>query len=70
METSNHLQDGCDRGYFKTRDIEPLQTLARRASAAVTSLIRYLQTAPANPRTRERPVNPRTHEPKNRNPST
>ena len=79
METSNHLQDGCDRGYFKAVDVEPLRTLARRASAAVTSLIRYLQTAQANPRTREpsvdprtheRPVNPRTHEPKNRNPST
>ena len=70
METSNHLQDGCDRGYFTTVDIEPLQTLARRASAAATSLIRYLQTAPANPRTHARPVNPRTQAPKNRNPST
>jgi four helix bundle protein len=58
METSNHLRDGCDRGHFKPADIEPLQSLARRASAAVTSLIRYLQTARANPRTREPPVNP------------
>ncbi len=70
METSNHLQDGCDRGYFKAADIEPLQTLARRASAAVTGLIRYLQSASANPRPHEPPVNPRTRAPKNRNPST
>ena len=51
METSNHLKDGCDRGYFKAEDIQGLHVLARRASAAVTALIRYLQTAP-NPRTR------------------
>ena len=68
METSNHLQDGCDRGYFKPADIAPLQTLARRASAATTSLIRYLQSPVANSRTHR--VNPRTREPKNRNPST
>jgi four helix bundle protein len=58
METSNHLQDGCDRGYFGPADIDPLLTLARRASAAVTGLIRYLHTAP-NPRT-QAPKNPRT----------
>jgi four helix bundle protein len=68
METSNHLRDGCDRGYFTADEIEPLLRLARRASAAVTRLIRYLQTAPSNPRTRT--SNPRTKEPKNRNPST
>lgn len=68
METSNHLQDGCDRGYFTAADVEPLHRLARRASAATTRLTRYLQTAPSNPRTN--PVNPRTREPKNRNPST
>ncbi|MBI4886740.1 MAG: four helix bundle protein [Acidobacteria bacterium] len=54
METSNHLEDGRDRGYFEGADIDPLLTLARRASAAVTRLIRYLDTAPTNPRTRER----------------
>jgi four helix bundle protein len=60
METSNHLQDGIDRGYFEADAVAPLQTLARRASAATTRLIRYLQTAsPPNPRTRT------TREPKN-----
>jgi four helix bundle protein len=61
METSNHLQDGCDRGYFTKADVAPLQVLARRASAAVTSLIRYLQTVPQNPlnrRTSREPKNP------------
>jgi len=68
METSNHLQDGKDRGYFKSDDVERLQILARRASAAVTALIRYLKNAKApnpNPRT---PVNPRTKERTNQNP--
>lgn len=49
MEVSNHLQDGVDRGYFTPADIEPLQILARRSSAAVTALIRYLRSA--KPRT-------------------
>jgi four helix bundle protein len=49
METSNHLQDGCDRGYFSAADIAPLLTLARRASAASTRLIRYLNGSPMNP---------------------
>jgi len=53
METSNHLQDGVDRGYFTPEQIADLQTVARRASAATTHLIRYLQHAsPPNPRTR------------------
>ena len=68
METSNHLQDGCDRGYFKPADIEPLLVLARRASAATTSLIRYLQSTASNPSTNR--VNPRSRAPKDRNPST
>ena len=51
METSNHLRDGVDRGYFTQAQIDPLMVLSRRASAAATRLIRYLQTAPANPRT-------------------
>ncbi len=62
METSNHLEDGCDRGYFKHADVEPLLVLAKRASAASTALIRYLQSPAANRRTQARPVNP---EPKN-----
>ena len=53
METSNHLQDGVDRGYFTPEQIADLQILAKRASAATTHLIRYLQNAsPPNPRTR------------------
>ena len=59
METSNHLRDGIDRGYFKKESVDLLQALARRASAATTALIRYLKTArapePSNRRT--------THEP-------
>jgi four helix bundle protein len=55
METSNHLEDGCDRGYFTRSDVEPLLVLAKRASAASTRLIRYLQSPAANRRTRARP---------------
>ena len=55
METSNHLEDGCDRGYFTPRDVEPLLVLAKRASAASTRLIRYLQSPAANRRTHSRP---------------
>lgn len=58
METSNHLQDGVDRRYFRPEQIGELQLLARRASAATTRLIKYLQHAsPPNPRTREPPKN-------------
>jgi four helix bundle protein len=67
METSNHLQDGRDRGYFTDAEIAPLLILARRTSAAITRLIRYLETL-SNRGTRT--PNPRTPEPKNRNPST
>jgi four helix bundle protein len=51
METSNHLADGVDRRYFRRDDADRLQLLARRASSAVTGLIKYLQTAkpPKNP---------------------
>jgi len=45
LETSNHLQDGVDRGHFTPEQVEPLHVLARRASAATTALARYLQTA-------------------------
>lgn len=47
METANHLSDGADRGYFSSSDIAPLLTLARRASAAITRWLKYLQTARA-----------------------
>ena len=51
METSNPLRDGVDRGYFVAADSQRLDTLCRRASAAVTALIRYLRTAsPPKPR--------------------
>jgi four helix bundle protein len=57
MEVSNHLADGVDRGYFSAQDINPLLTLARRASAALTRLIRYLRTATA-PKPPARTQNP------------
>lgn len=47
METSNHLRDGKDRGYFSEEEIQPLLILAKRSSAATTRLIRYLRTAKA-----------------------
>ena len=60
METSNHLQDGVDRGYFTPDQIAELQILAKRSSAATTHLIRYLRNAtppkPKNPN--EPPMNP------------
>ena len=72
METSNHLRDGYDRGYFTKAEIEPLLILARRASAAVTRLLRYLRTVPPNgPSPRLRTVKRkqrRTVEPKNPGP--
>jgi four helix bundle protein len=56
METSNHLRDGIDRGYFSKADAERLEILSRRASAAVTRLMRYLQTArPPNTRRSRNP---------------
>jgi four helix bundle protein len=67
METSNHLLDGYDRGYFTKAEIEPLLILARRSSAAVTRLLRYLRTVPPNgPSTGTqtvKPKKPRTVEP-------
>ena len=72
METSNHLLDGYDRGYFTKAEIEPLLILARRASAAVTRLLRYLRTVPPmGPIPGARPVKRkkrRTAEPTNREP--
>jgi hypothetical protein len=46
-----HLRDGVDRRHFTQAQVDPLMVLSRRALAAVTWLIRYLRTAPANPRT-------------------
>jgi four helix bundle protein len=60
METSNHLQDGVDRRYFTKEEIEPLQILARRASSAVTALIRYLQKSAKNRTSSVAPKHPRT----------
>ena len=58
-ETSNHLRDGIDRGYFTGKEIEPLEMLARRASAAVTALLRYLRRARTpSARTFEPPEHP------------
>lgn len=60
QETSNHLRDGVDRGYFRADEIASLQTLVRRASAATTALLRYLRNArePKRTRTNEPPTNP------------
>jgi four helix bundle protein len=50
METSNHLLDGVDRKHFTQENIDPLLALAKRASAAVARLIRYLRKShPPNP---------------------
>jgi hypothetical protein len=78
METSNHLRDGHDRGYFTHAEIEPLLILARRASAALTRLLRSsngsaerasrgTQTAKQGKRRTFEPKNPepKTPEPKN-----
>ena len=56
METTNHLHDRVDRGYFKPEQVADLVILAKRSSAATTRLIRYLQQV-SNPRARERPEN-------------
>jgi hypothetical protein len=72
METSNHLRDGYDRGYFTNAEIEPLLILARRASSAVTRLLRYLRTVPPNGPSTGTPTaehkKRRTAEPKNPEP--
>jgi four helix bundle protein len=62
-ETTNHLIDGVDSGYFTEHQIAPLQLLARRASAATTRLTRYLEGSDGPNRTRRRrptPGNPGT----------
>jgi four helix bundle protein len=58
METSNHLRDGKDRGYFSENEIQPLLTLAKRSSAATTRLILYLRSAKAPPRRTPNPEPP------------
>ena len=42
MDASIQLREGCERGYFTASDVEPLLFLAGRASAAATSLARYI----------------------------
>jgi four helix bundle protein len=44
LETLNHLQDGRRRGYFPARDLDELVRLTGRTIAAVTSLLRYLDS--------------------------
>jgi four helix bundle protein len=53
QETSNHVRDGFDRGYFPKAEIERLVRLAKRASKAIAGLIRYLETCP-DPRKRRK----------------
>jgi four helix bundle protein len=72
FETSNHLRDGVDRGYFTTQEIADPQVLAKRASAATTRLMKYLKTATPPDRRNREPRNrePKNREPKKRNPRT
>ena len=53
METTNHLQDGRDRGYLTDADIVTTMVIARRASAAVTRLIRYPRSSSPEPSNQE-----------------
>ena len=41
-ETQTRLEEGCHRGYFTARELTEIFTLARRAGAATTSLIKSL----------------------------
>ena len=52
QETSNHLRDGFDRGYFPKPEVERLVRLSKRASKATAGLIRYLETCRDPRRTR------------------
>jgi four helix bundle protein len=64
-ETSDALQDGCDRQCFTAEQIAPLQRLSKRAYKASTRLIAYLKTAeaPGEPSRRRRPPRPPNLEP-------
>jgi four helix bundle protein len=46
-ETHHHLRDGVDRTFWKSDDVEPLLTLARRAIGATVKWIRYLSESAA-----------------------
>jgi four helix bundle protein len=81
-ETSNHLRDGFDQGYFPKPEVERLVRVAKRASRAIAGLIRYLETCPdprkrsskpkrnssRNPHRRNR-TNPTNSNPMNPNPT-
>jgi four helix bundle protein len=41
-ETHNHLRDGVDRGYWTREEIQPVMTLANRATGATTRWMLYL----------------------------
>lgn len=43
MECQNHLQDAVDRKHLAPRDFTELDSLARRAGAAVARLQRHLR---------------------------
>lgn len=61
LETVEHLDRAHAKGLITTQEMTDLQTLARRARAAATGLIRYLQTAEAPhvpPRRRRRKKKP------------
>jgi four helix bundle protein len=49
-ETRNHLLDGQRRRYFDDEEVSRLVALQNRASAAITGLIKYLESCdPAGP---------------------
>jgi four helix bundle protein len=50
FEVQEHLRDGIARGYWPPSATTELDTLCRRAIAAVTSLVGYLRSGSARPR--------------------
>jgi four helix bundle protein len=71
QETSNHLRDGFDQGYFPKAEVERLVRLAKRASKAIAGLIRYLENCPDPRKQSQKPpkrIGPKNGLPKNPNP--
>ena len=43
-ETKTHVEDGWESGYFTDDECEQLQTLVKRTLAAISKLMRYLES--------------------------